>query len=162
MADRSPGRRQTQTVTATTRTNGGYRSTTTTATATAGPVMGYLTLLISGGILLCFTGITLTATVVSLIFLMPLIIITSPIWVPVGTILLICAVGFMWMCGLGVGLFVGLPWIYKYLRGRHPPGSDRMDYARSRIAGTASQMRDYAREYGGYLQSKVKDVAPSA
>ncbi|KAK9105594.1 hypothetical protein Scep_022438 [Stephania cephalantha] len=47
-------------------------------------------------------------------------------------------------------------------RGWRPPGSDRVDYARSRIADTASHVKDYAREYGGYLQSRVKDAAPSA
>ncbi|KAJ6976355.1 hypothetical protein NC653_028468 [Populus alba x Populus x berolinensis] len=41
-------------------------------------------------------------------------------------------------------------------------GSDQVDYARNRIYDTASHVKDYAREYGGYLQSKVKDAAPGA
>ncbi|MBA0616676.1 hypothetical protein Godav_026175 [Gossypium davidsonii] len=46
--------------------------------------------------------------------------------------------------------------------GMHPPGSDRVDSARTRIYDTASHVKDYAMEYGGYLQSKVKDAAPGA
>ncbi|KHN05978.1 hypothetical protein glysoja_046115 [Glycine soja] len=52
--------------------------------------------------------------------------------------------------------------MYRYFRGLHPPGSDRVDYARSRIYDTASHVKDYARDYRGYLQSKVKDAAPGA
>ncbi|MCL7042693.1 hypothetical protein MKW94_015097 [Papaver nudicaule] len=127
-----------------------------------GQVMGFMILLVSGGILLCLTGITLTGTVLGLIFFAPLIIISSPIWVPIGAIMLFCTVSFLWVCGIGAGLIFGLPWVYKYFRGRHPLGSDRIDHARNRILGTANQMRNYAWEYGGYIQSKVKDVAPGA
>ena len=61
-----------------------------------------------------------------------------------------------------MGLVAGLSWMYRYLRGQNPPGSGRIDYARSRIYDTASHVKDYAREYGGYLQNKVKDAAPGA
>ena len=52
--------------------------------------------------------------------------------------------------------------MYRYFRGMHPPGSDQVDYARSRIYDTASHVKDYASQYGGYLQIKVKDAAPGA
>ncbi|XP_058082614.1 oleosin G-like [Magnolia sinica] len=125
-------------------------------------VVGFLTLIISGGILLLLTGLTLTATVLALIFFTPLIILSSPIWVPAGTVLFIAIAGFLWMCTMAFVALAGVSWTYKYVRGWHPPGSDRVDYARSRIADTASHMKDYAREYSGYLQSKVKDAAPGA
>ncbi|XP_010262686.1 PREDICTED: oleosin 1-like [Nelumbo nucifera] len=125
-------------------------------------LVGFLTLVISGGILLLLTGLTLTATVLGLIFFTPLIVISSPIWVPAGTILFVSIAGLLSMCGFGVAVLAGASWLYKYFRGWHPPGSDRVDYARSRIADTANHMKDYAREYGGYLQSKVRDAAPGA
>ncbi|KAF8389808.1 hypothetical protein HHK36_024327 [Tetracentron sinense] len=106
--------------------------------------------------------LTLTATVLSLIFFTPLIILSSPIWVPAGTVLFIAIAGFLSMSGFGVAVLAGMSWMYKYFRGWHPPGSDRVDYARTRIADTASHVKDYAREYGGYLHSKVKDAAPGA
>ena len=125
-------------------------------------VVGFLTLVISGGILIFLTGLTITTTVLGLIFFTPLIVLSSPIWFPVGTVLFLSIAGFLSMCGFGIAVLAGGSWMYKYFKGRHPPGSDRVDYARSRIADTASHMKDYAREYSGYLQSKVKDAAPGA
>ncbi|KAJ4713330.1 Oleosin [Melia azedarach] len=125
-------------------------------------LIGFLTLFISGSILLFLTGLTVTATILGLIFFAPLLILSSPIWVPIGVILFIVVAGFLSFCGFGVAVLAGLSWIYRYFRGMHPPGSERVDYARSRIYDTASHVKDYAREYGGYLQSKVKDAAPGA
>ncbi|KAJ0049679.1 hypothetical protein Pint_16401 [Pistacia integerrima] len=125
-------------------------------------LIGFLALFISGSILLLLIGLTVTATILGLIFFAPLLIISSPIWVPIGTILFLTVAGFLSVCGFGVAVVAGLSWMYRYFRGLHPPGSDRFDYARSRIYDTASHVKDYAREYGGYLQSKVKDAAPGA
>ncbi|KAJ0789911.1 putative oleosin [Helianthus annuus] len=125
-------------------------------------LMGIMTLLISGAILLLLTGVTITVSVVGLIFCTPVIILTSPIWVPIGSLLIVVVAAFLLVCGSGVATVASVAWLYKYFRGLHPVGSDRVDYARSRIVDTASHMKDYAREYGGYLQSKVKDAAPGA
>ncbi|CBI15408.3 unnamed protein product, partial [Vitis vinifera] len=111
--------------------------------------IGFLALIVSGCILLFLTGLTITATVIGLIFFTPLILLSSPIWVPAGTVLFLAAAGFLSMCGFGLAVLAGLSWIYKYFRGWNPPGSGRFDYARSRIADTASHVKDYAREYGG-------------
>ena len=105
---------------------------------------------------------TVTATVLALIFLTPLIVVSSPIWVPAGFVLFAAATAFLSLCGFGVCAVAGLAWMYRYFRGLHPPGAERVDYARSRIYDTASHVKDYAREYGGYLQTKVKDAAPGA
>lgn len=123
---------------------------------------GLFTLLVTGSILLLLTGLTVAGTVLALIFFSPLIILSSPIWVPAGTLLFLFVAGFLSMCGFGVVVVAVLSWMYRYFRGLHPPGSDRVDYARNRIYDTASHVKDYAREYGGYLQSKVKDAAPGA
>ncbi|XP_068309409.1 oleosin G-like [Pyrus communis] len=125
-------------------------------------LVGFLTLLVSGAILLLLTGLTVTATVLGLIIFTPIIIISSPIWVPLGAVLVLTAGFFVSMCGFGAAAVAGLSWVYRYFKGMHPLGSDRVDYARSRIYDTASHVKDYAREYGGYLHSKVKDAAPGA
>ncbi|KAK3024131.1 hypothetical protein RJ639_044386 [Escallonia herrerae] len=125
-------------------------------------LIGFLALLISGAILLLLTGLTITTAVMGLIFFAPLLIISSPIWVPIGTVLFIAVAGVLSVCGFGVAAVVGLSWVYRYFRGLHPVGSDQFDYARSRIVDTASHVKDYAREYGGYLHGKVKDAAPGA
>ena len=81
------------------------------------------TLLISGSILLLLTGLTVTATVLCIIFFSPLILFTSPIWFPIGAFLFVVTAGFMSLCGYGVALVAGLSWIYRYFCGMHPPGS---------------------------------------
>ncbi|KAI3939094.1 hypothetical protein MKX01_001962, partial [Papaver californicum] len=73
--------------------------------------------------------------------------------------LLISIIGFLWVYGMVAALIFGLLWMYKYLKGTHPLGSDWVDDVRNLIMGTAGQMRDYALEY---LRNKVKDVAPGA
>ncbi|XP_022737286.1 oleosin 16 kDa-like [Durio zibethinus] len=118
-------------------------------------VLGFLTLFVSA-------SITVTAAILGFIFFMPLILLSSPIWFPVGTLLFATIAGFLSACGIGIVAVAGLCWMYRYLRGMRPPGSDRVDYARSRIYDTASHVKDCAIEYGGYLQSKVKDAAPGA
>ncbi|KAI3857960.1 hypothetical protein MKX03_006174 [Papaver bracteatum] len=120
---------------------------------------GFTKLLMSGAVLLCLTGITLSSAVLGIILVSILIMMSSPIWVPIATILLISMIGFLWICGLGAALIFGLPWMYKYLRATYPLGSDWVDDVRNQIMGTAGQMRDYAREY---FRSKIKGVAPGA
>ncbi|KAL6519415.1 hypothetical protein OROGR_018737 [Orobanche gracilis] len=125
-------------------------------------LVGLATLAISGGILLLLSGLTLTSTVLGLIFLAPLILVTSPIWLPIGFLIFVAVSGFLSIFGFGVAAVAAGSWIYRYFRGFHPPGSDGFDYARTRIADTAGHVKDYARDYGGYFQSKVKNAAPSA
>ncbi|EHA8591720.1 oleosin 1 [Cocos nucifera] len=129
---------------------------------TSTQVVGFLTLVISGGFLLLLTGLTLTGTVAGLVFFGPIILLTCPIWFPVAAVIFIAIAGFLSFCGFGVAVVAGATWLYRYFSGRHPMGSDRVDYARSRIADTASHMKDYAWEYGGYLHSRAKDAAPGA
>ncbi|ERN04364.1 hypothetical protein AMTRI_Chr13g84790 [Amborella trichopoda] len=125
-------------------------------------VIGLLTLVISGAILLLLTGLTLAATTVGLIVITPLVLLSSPVWIPVLAFLGVAASGFVAVTGFGLAVLGGLTWMYRYIKGRHPVGSDRVDYARMRLTDTASQMKDYARDYRGYLQGKVKDAAPGA
>ncbi|KAJ0985713.1 hypothetical protein J5N97_004069 [Dioscorea zingiberensis] len=125
-------------------------------------VVGFLTLVVSGGILLMLSGLTITGLVMGLIFFAPLILVTSPLWVPAAVVFFLGAAAVLSTCGFGVAVLAVVTWLYRYFTGRHPLGSDRVDYARSRIADTATHVKDYAREYGGYLQSRVKDAAPGA
>ncbi|XP_010551164.1 PREDICTED: oleosin 16 kDa-like [Tarenaya hassleriana] len=125
---------------------------------TSGQLFGFLALFISGGILLFLTGVTVTASVLGFIAFLPLIILSSPIWVPMVFLLgMFLAVG-----GSVVAVVAVVTWTYRYLRGMHPVGSGQVDYARARIYDTAAHVQVYARDYGGYLQSKVKDAAPGA
>ncbi|CAO2818400.1 unnamed protein product [Amaranthus hypochondriacus] len=136
---------------------------------TASTHLPLLTLLISTAIFLLLATLTLTASLIGLAFfvlglivVVPIIILFSPIWLPILVFVFVPLLGFLSLCGFGFAALAALWWVYRYCRGMHPPGSDRFDYARNSIATTARGARDYAREYGGYLHSKVKDAAPGA
>ncbi|XP_039116526.1 oleosin-like [Dioscorea cayenensis subsp. rotundata] len=125
-------------------------------------LVGFLTLIVSGGILLMLSGLTITGLVMGLIAFAPVILVTGPLWFPAAVVLFIAAAVVLSTCGVGVAVLAAVTWLYRYFTGKHPWGTDRLDYARSRIADTATHVKDYAREYGGYLQSRVKDAAPGA
>ncbi|CAN8269089.1 unnamed protein product [Cochlearia groenlandica] len=125
---------------------------------TSTQLFGFLALLISTGILLVLVGVTITLSVLGFIAFLPLIIVSSPIWIPVFALV----GGLLTVGGFLVGTVVLLWWTYRYFRGMHPVGSYQMDYARNRIYDTASHVKDYAREYGGYFHGRAKDAAPGA
>ncbi|GLJ34523.1 hypothetical protein SUGI_0694230 [Cryptomeria japonica] len=118
--------------------------------------------LITGSILLLLAGLTAAGIAILSIVLAPVLILLSPILIPVGTVLFVTIAG-LFLVGISMlGFILGVSWLYSYVRGRNPPGSDRVDYARLKIADTASHVKDYAMEYGAYLQGKVREVAPGA
>ncbi|KAG0489243.1 hypothetical protein HPP92_008023 [Vanilla planifolia] len=125
-------------------------------------VVGFLTLALSGAILLLLIGITVIGATLGFIAFVPLLLMTSPVWVPLVSSAFVLLAGAAAFSGTAVATAAGVTWLYRYFTGRHPVGSDRVDYARSRIADTASHVKDYAREYGGYIQSRIKDAAPGA
>ncbi|GLJ34525.1 hypothetical protein SUGI_0694260 [Cryptomeria japonica] len=115
-------------------------------------VLGAAALVTLGAVLLFMTGLT----AVTMVVLAPVLIVFSPVFfIPVGALLIVAVLG-LFLAGLFVGAVVfGALWFYNYLNGRHPPGSDQVDYARMRIADTANHVKDYAK---GYRQ----DAAPGA
>ncbi|CAH8385869.1 unnamed protein product [Eruca vesicaria subsp. sativa] len=125
---------------------------------TSSQLFSYLALFVSVGTFLFLLGISVTAAAVGFILFLPLIIISSPIWFPVFVVV----GGFLSVFGFLLGTLALASWTYRYYRGMHPVGSDQMDYARSRIYDTASHVKDYAREYGGYFHGRAKDAAPGA
>ncbi|RZS17378.1 hypothetical protein BHM03_00049519 [Ensete ventricosum] len=128
-------------------------------TPSSNQVVGFLTLVFSGCILLV---LTLAGAVMALTFFGPIVLLTSPMWVPVGFLMLVVTAAVLSACGLAVAALAGASWLYNYFMRRRPAGSNRVDCARSRIADGPSDVTDYAREYGGYLRSRVKDAAPGA
>lgn len=116
-------------------------------------------LLIGGALLLVLTGLAVTGTfLVFLVFIAPLLLISSPIWVPLCFFLFVTVCGMLSLFGLGLAGLVGAYWLYRFLRDESPPGSGRAD----RVYETARNMKEYVRDYGGYLQSKLRNVAPGA
>ncbi|KAJ6976375.1 oleosin 1 [Populus alba x Populus x berolinensis] len=164
MADRAPTQRATRPTTTPTTHSGStfLRKLQLHIGSNSSQLVGLLTLIISGSVLLLLTGITVTGSVLGLTLLTPFDHHFKPHMDPYGHSPLLCCCWALIFLRFGLAVVAGLSWVYKYFRGLNPPGSDQVDYARNRIYDTASHVKDYAREYGGYLQSKVKDAAPGA
>ncbi|XP_028753819.1 oleosin 16 kDa-like [Neltuma alba] len=124
--------------------------------------VGLVTIFIIASISLFVAGLTVAGITLTLVVLTPLVVLSSPIWVPAAAIFFLFVAGFLAVCGFAAVVLASLSWTCRYFRGLHPPGSDRVDYARSRICDTASHVKDCAWEYGRLLQGKVKDAAPGA
>lgn len=45
-----------------------------------------------------------------------------------------------------------------YVTRKYPPGSDHLDYARSRVTNKAKDMKERAQEYGNYVQQKATEA----
>nr|QUV72335.1 oleosin [Anacardium occidentale] len=111
--------------------------------------------------LLFLAGLTTTGTVIALVLATPLLVLFSPILVPAGIVICLAAAGLLFSGGCGLTAITLLSWVYGYVTGKHPPGADQLDYARMKIAETARDMKENAKEYGLYVQHKAQEAAQS-
>ncbi|XP_042519109.1 oleosin L [Macadamia integrifolia] len=116
----------------------------------------FLTAMTMGTALSLLSGLTLTGTVICLVIATPVLVLFSPILVPAAIVLLLAATGFLLSGGFGVAALTALVWIYDYVTGKRPPGSDKLDYARIKLGGKARDMRERAREYGQNVQQRAQ------
>ncbi|MCO5589268.1 hypothetical protein L7F22_043234 [Adiantum nelumboides] len=119
---------------------------------TSSQVVGFLTLLTTASILLFLGGLAVAATVTTLVILTPLFIFFSPILVPAGFLLVLAFAATLTAGGFAIAAGSAIFWLYKYIKGRHPPGSDHVEYACARIHDTAAHMRGKARDLAGTIQ----------
>lgn len=96
-----------------------------------------------GVALLAVSGLILTGTVIELVLATPILVLFSPVLVPAGITLLLITAGLLFSGSCGVAAVAALSWIYRYTAGKHPPGADRLDYVRMRIADKARDVSDY-------------------
>lgn len=118
----------------------------------------FLTAATIGITLLLLSGLILTGTVIGLIIATPLLVLFSPILVPAAIILSLAAGGFMFSGGCGVAAVAALSWIYNYVSGKYPAGSDTLDYARGMIADKARDVKERAKDYGNYAQGRAQEA----
>eukprot|EP01018_Ginkgo_biloba_P025651 Gb_16126 [translate_table: standard] len=125
-------------------------------------MLGLVTALMGGGSLLVLMAIALSGSIGSFVLLSPFLVVFSPILVPVGLAITVSIAGFLNAGAMGAAGILALLWIYRYVRGQHPAGSDKFDYARTRLAEAANQLKKQARDCAGYLQHKVRAIEPGA
>ena len=85
---------------------------------TSSELFSYIGLFVSVGTLLFLLGIAVTASAIGFIVFFPLIIISSPIWLPVFVVVGV----FLSVAGFLVGTLALGSWTYRYYRGMHPVG----------------------------------------
>ncbi|KAK6933424.1 Oleosin [Dillenia turbinata] len=102
----------------------------------------------AGGSLLVLAGLITAATVIGLTIATPLLVIFSPVLVPAAIAVFLLFSGFLAAGGFGVAALTVLSWIYRYVTGKHPPGADRIDEVRQKMAGKAKEMREKAEQFG--------------
>jgi|UniRef100_A0A2N9H1P1 hypothetical protein len=118
-------------------------------------VAKFLTAVAIGATLLTLSGLTLTGTVIALILATPALVLFSPILVPAGIVLFLVATGFMFSGGCVMAAITALTWIYNYVAGNQPPGAEKLDHARVRIADKGRDVKERTREVG---QQKGQEV----
>lgn len=102
----------------------------------------------AGGSFLLLSGLILAGTVIALTVATPLFVIFSPVLVPAFMTVSLLLVGLLASGGFGVAAMSVLSWIYRYVAGKHPVGSDGLDSARQKLASKAREMKDRAQEFG--------------
>ncbi|KAL3013838.1 hypothetical protein AAZX31_06G075700 [Glycine max] len=118
----------------------------------------FITAATIGITLLLLSGLTLTGTVIGLIIATPLLVIFSPILVPAAFVLFLVASGFLFSGGCGVAAIAALSWIYNYVSGNQPAGSDTLDYAKGYLTDKARDVKERAKDYGSYAQGRINEA----
>lgn len=118
----------------------------------------FLTASTLGTVLLVLSGLTLTATVISLVIATPILVLFSPILIPAIITVFLIASGFVFSGGCGVAALSALSWIYQYTTGKHPVGADQLDQARNAIANAAWEVKEKAKDNLQYVQNKAQEA----
>ncbi|OAE26091.1 hypothetical protein AXG93_4022s1030 [Marchantia polymorpha subsp. ruderalis] len=76
----------------------------------------------------------------------------------IGLVTIITAILLLLTIGGGFGLaaYSASRWLYEYVKGRHPVGSDRVDAAKSRLVDTASHLKERASGYVHGVQESAQ------
>ncbi|KAK7411258.1 hypothetical protein VNO78_02691 [Psophocarpus tetragonolobus] len=101
----------------------------------SGQLFGLLTLLLTGSILLLLTGLTLVGLLLGLVLFAPLIIVTSPIWIPLAALAFLVTAAFLSTCGFALVVVALFTWLYRYLKRPlgQPAGPNRFKHALNRL-----------------------------
>ncbi|XP_039040486.1 oleosin-like [Hibiscus syriacus] len=111
----------------------------------SGQLLGFIILFILASVLIILTGLAATAVILGFIFFMPLILVSSPVWFPIGAVLFVSIVGFLSSCSFGAVAVAVLLWPYRYANGTQPVESGTLDQRGKRII---DEKYNHAKQYG--------------
>ncbi|KAE9589795.1 hypothetical protein Lal_00021656 [Lupinus albus] len=102
----------------------------------------------AGGSLLILSALLLAGTIIGLAIITPLFVIFSPVLVPAVITVALLSLGFLASGTFGVAAMTVLTWLYRYVTGENPQGSDQLGTAHHK----AREIKDYI-EGGAYSSS---------
>ena len=88
---------------------------------------------------------------VVLTVLSPVLLFLSPILVPAGIVLFLCTAGIVTAGGAGLATLSAVSWLYRYVKGKHPRGSDQLDQVMGRVHETTEHVKHRARDMTGQI-----------
>ncbi|OIW01745.1 hypothetical protein TanjilG_03883 [Lupinus angustifolius] len=97
----------------------------------------------AGGSLLILSALLLAGTIIGLAIVTPLFVIFSPVLVPAVVTVALLSLGFLASGGFGVAAMTVLTWLYRYVTGDNPQGSDQFGTARHKLMNRAREIKDY-------------------
>ncbi|KAL9675434.1 hypothetical protein QQ045_003636 [Rhodiola kirilowii] len=115
----------------------------------------FITATLLGGSSLVMSGLTLTGTVLGLAIATPLFVLFSPVLVPALITIFMILTGFLFSGGSGTAALVGFTWLYNYVTGKRPVGTDQIDYMKDEIGGKAKDMKDFVKDYAKAGQNRA-------
>ncbi len=89
-------------------------------------ILGLVTLLLAGGLLLLLGGLALTGTTITALLATPVLILFSPILIPLAIVAFFTIGGLLGAGTFGVAVLSAISWAYNYYKGRHPFGADQV------------------------------------
>ncbi|KAE8729897.1 hypothetical protein F3Y22_tig00003041pilonHSYRG00053 [Hibiscus syriacus] len=84
-------------------------------------------------------------SILGFIFFMPLILVSSPVWFPIGAVLFVSITGFLSACSFEAVIVAVLLLLYRYVNGMQPVGTDTVEQRGKRII---DEKYNDAKEYG--------------
>nr|AGG78360.1 oleosin-1 [Cosmarium turpinii] len=88
----------------------------------------------------------------------PIFLLFSPILVPLGIIATVVGGGFLTFLVVSGSALGGIAWLWNYFTGKHPYGSETVDYTAGRVKGAADYTMEKASETIGYVEHKAADL----
>jgi hypothetical protein len=93
---------------------------------TSRQILGLVTLLVAGGLLLLLGGLALTGTTITVLLATPVLILFSPVLIPLAVVAFFTIGGLLGAGTFGVAVLSAISWAYNYYKGRHPFGADQV------------------------------------
>ncbi|KAJ3673006.1 hypothetical protein LUZ60_006380 [Juncus effusus] len=159
MADRTDREHRTTTGALISRPAEGMKNLLPDKGPSASQALTVATLFPVGGLLLTFSGLALTASVIGLCLATPVFLLFSPVLVPAALLMGLAVTGFLLSGALGLGGLSSLTCLTNTVRGLFQKTPDYVEQAKKRMAEATAHAGQKAKDAGDTIQSKTQQTA---